>query len=386
MATSVRVDVRPEVLRWACERAGSAVDAFVPRFPALASWYAGKSKPTLKQLESFAKATHAPVGYLFLPQPPEEALPIPDFRTLVNAEVRRPSPNLLETIQASQRRQEWFRDHARLTDEAPLGFVGSARLSDDVVAVADRMRTALRFDLAARKEMPSWADALRAFIDHAEAAGVLVMVSGIVGNDTHRKLRPSEFRGFALVDAYAPLIFVNGADSKAAQMFTLAHELAHVWLGQEGLSNVEPLSAPAPSVESWCNAVAAELLVPLAIVKQEFAPNAPLREEANRLARRFKVSTLVVLRRIRDLRVIVDSKVRKAYQEEVQAAEEALKRGAGGDFYRTQGARLGERFIRAVAVSALEGQITYTEAFRLLGVRKASTFDELARRCGVDPS
>lgn len=386
MAVSVRVDVSPEVLRWACERAGGALDEFVPRFPALASWYTRRSKPTLKQLESFAKATHAPIGYFFLSRPPEEPLPIPDFRMVADLELERPSPDLLDTIYASERRQDWFREYSRLTSEAPLVFVGSAKLSDHVVSAADRMRNALKFDLDARRAMPSWTEALRSFIDNAEAVGVLVMVSGIVGNDTHRKLRPTEFRGFALVDEYAPLVFVNGADSKAAQMFTLAHELAHIWLGKEGVSNVEPISAPAQAVEAWCNKVAAELLIPLTVVRKEFEPSTPLRDEANRLARRFKVSTLVVLRRIRDLGAVSEAKIRKAYDEEVQVAQEAMKAGGGGDFYRTQGARLGDRFIRAVAVSALEGQITYTEAYRLLGVKKASTFDELARRFGVDPA
>ena len=244
---------------------------------------------------------HVPVGYLFLTEPPEEPVPIPDFRTLTGQPVTRPSPNLLDTIYICQERQSWYREFARVAWQPALGFVGSVTIDSPPETVAARMREALGFDLAARRECPTWTEALRMFIRQADDAGVLVMVSGVVMSNTHRRLDSGEFRGFALSDPFAPLVFVNGADTKAAQMFTLAHELAHLWLGDSALSNIG--AAPTPGFrreEVWCNAVAAELLVPLAALRNELRRDESLPHALSRLARAFKVSNLVILRRLFD--------------------------------------------------------------------------------------
>lgn len=310
-------------------------------------------------------------------------LPIPDFRTLPEARNQPPSVDLLETIYLCQQRQSWYRDYARLQGELPVAFIGSATLAEPPANVAARMRQQLGFDIEARRQMGTWTEALREFIRQAEDAGVLVMVSGIVGSNTHRPLNVSEFRGFALADEWAPLVFINGKDSKAAQMFTLAHELAHLWLGASGVSDSEARIAPDEQTEHWCNAVAAELLAPLEAVREALVDNDPLADTVQQLARRFKVSTLVILRRLFDAGRIDRETLNATWQAEQERLKRLAPTGSGGDFYNTLGAHVGKRLARAVIVSTLEGQTPFTDAFRLLGVRKSRTFYEEARRLGV---
>lgn len=373
----LRVEVKPELLRWARERAGIEQDALERRFPKYREWESGHRQPTLKQLESLAKVTHAPIGSFFLSQPLEERVPIPDLRTVGDRPMARPSVDLLNTVYLCQQRQDWYRDFARMEGEDPLLFVGSATPETAVESTAESMRSALGFDLDERHALPTWTEALRRFVEQTDSLGVLVMTSGIVGNNTHRKLDPNEFRGFALADDLAPLVFINGADSKAAQMFTLAHELAHIWLGESALSDIEPFSAPSHAVEVWCNRTAAELLVPLASLREEFRRTPDLSEEINRLARRYKVSTLVVLRRIFDIGALDRGALASAYRREVNRLG-AVPARSGGSFHPTLKARVGRRFGHALVSSTLGGRTSFSESYRLLGIRKSSTFRDFA--------
>lgn len=377
-----RVTINPKMVRWAYERVGFDLDRLAHRFPKAAEWERGTEKPTLKQLESFAKAMHTPIGYLFLQEPPVERVPIPDFRTVDLKRVERPSPDLLDTIYICQQRQEWYRNFARSMGGEPLAFVGSVRVTDDVVRTAELIRQALGFGVKERWQMHTWTDALRSFVEQADALGVLVMVSGVVGSNNGRKLDPQEFRGFALSDDLAPLVFINGADTKAAQMFTLAHELAHIWLGQSAISDVQASIVPNHPAENWCNRVAAEVLVPLEVLRAEYDRHVDLPTETNRLARMFKVSNLVILRRIHDAGGLSPEQLWKAYEEERQRLS-VISKGSGGDFYLTLGARVSKRFARALVVSTMEGRSSFTEAFRLLGFKKMATFHALGHSLGV---
>jgi Zn-dependent peptidase ImmA (M78 family) len=380
----LRVDVNPTMLAWAADRSGRDPAYLHERFR-LAEWEAGEVQPTLKQLEGFARATYTPVGALFLSEPPEEELPVPDFRTMPGARGERPSPNLLDTIYLCEQRQEWYREYARSIGEEPLAFVGSLGTRSSIEAAAETIRDAVGFDLKSRAEFPTWTDALRGLIARTEDAGVLVMVSGVVGNNTQRTLDPQEFRGFALADDLAPVVFINGVDSKAAQIFTLAHELAHIWLGRTGVSDARMEAIQVPDeVERWCNAVAAELLVPLASLKEQYESHARLNVELKRLARLYKVSTLVILRRVRDAGHLSNEEYNAAFTSELaRVAAHAERTTSGGDFYNTQPARAGKRFSRAVVMDTLEGRTLRRDAFRLLGFKKQETFHKLSQRLGV---
>jgi hypothetical protein len=244
----VSVEVSPRLLAWAQERSGLAAAELERKFPALVEWQSGRKQPTLRQLESFAQATHTPIGFLFLNEPPEETLPLPDFRTMGGAPVARPTADLLDTVYLCQQRQNWYRDFAQANRLDPVVFVGSLAIQSNIRAAAAKLRTDLNFEVSRRGS--SWNEALTVMRDQADDLGILVMVSGVVGSNTHRKLNPHEFRGFALVDDLAPLIFINGSDTKAAQIFTLAHELAHIWTGQSALDDPDLATRTPNDVES----------------------------------------------------------------------------------------------------------------------------------------
>jgi Zn-dependent peptidase ImmA (M78 family) len=374
-----RVDIQGDLLRWARDRARLTTDILESRFPFLAEWETGERKPTLKQLEAYAKATRTPFGYFFLPEPPDEPLPIADFRTMGGRPVERPSPDLIDMVLACQERQDWYREYAQATGGDSLAFVGAADVNSTIVETAAAIRHLLGFDLDARRRCTTWTEALRTFIEQSDNIGVLVMCSGIVMNNTHRKLDPNEFRGFALADDRAPLVFINGSDSKSAQMFTLAHELAHLWLGQSAISDSTVASRQQNVVETWCNRVAAEMLVPLHLVKDDVRDGEPLAATVARMVRSFKVSSLVVLQRLREVGHLSWSQFELAYREELARLASLPRQSGGGDFYLTTAARYSRRFARALVESTMEGRTLYRDAFRMLGISKTATFNELGR-------
>lgn len=122
--------------------------------------------------------------------------------------------------------------------------------------------------------------------------------------------------------------------------------------------------------------------MPLAVFREQYRRGEDLRGALDRLARHFKVSTLVILRRIHDAGGLTRDKLWQAYREELARLWE-IQRAGGGDFYLTLGARVGKRFARALVASTLEGQTLHRDAFSLLGFSKLSTFRELAHSLGV---
>jgi Zn-dependent peptidase ImmA (M78 family)/transcriptional regulator with XRE-family HTH domain len=378
-----RVAVKPGLLRWARERAGLEIADLVRKFPKVESWEQGEAQPTFKQLEAFAGVTHVPFGYLFLTEPPVEHIPIPDLRTIRNEALRRPSPDLLATIYAMQRRQAWLREELIEGEAEPLEFVGSARLTDQPDSVGREMRRIIGFEDGWAAEVQTWTEAVGILRRAIEELGVVAVINGVVGNNTHRRLDVEEFRGFALSDEYAPLIFVNGADAKSAQMFTLAHELAHIWLGESALTDAGLLSPPSQEIESWCDRAAAEFLVPARELRACWGE--VRREEApfEILARRFKVSPIVAGRRAMDLRLVSRDEFFAFYEEYTKRERSRRPSAGGGDFYNNQNQRVGERFAMQVILAAKAGRISFKEAYDLTGLR-GGAFQEYALRLGVN--
>ena len=374
-----RISVSGSVIRWALERSGQRAN-LERRFPKLPEWLSGERQPTLRQLEAFAKATSTPLGYFFLSEPPEERLPIPHFRTLGDGRLSRPSPDLLETVQMMERRQAWMREYLIEEGNEPLSFVHSAEPAVEPEQLAVEMRETLGLSDGWAADNRTWMDAIRQLRNTMEEAGILVVVNGVVGNNTHRKLDPAEFRGFVLVDDYAPLVFVNGADGKAAQMFTLAHELAHVWFGSSAAFDLRELQPADDKTELACNRVAAEFLVPKSQLLELWHSVKGEQEPYQAVARQFKVSELVSVRRALDLELITNNEYiefYRGYQREERIAA-ANKGQGGGDFYANQNLRIGRRFARVVIGAAREGRLLYRDAYQLTGLY-GKTFEKYAR-------
>jgi len=374
--------ISPEVLKWACDRATPSVGDLRGRHPKVAAWINGDAEPTLRQLEVFARAARVAVGYLFLPEPPEENLPIKDLRTVRSQQVRRPSPDLLDTIYACQQRQVWYGEYARRRHlpRCPLSRIAAIESSPKSVAM--ELERIIGFGVDERRAASDLDAAFRMFADCAESAGVLVMVGGTVGPNTKRLLNPDEFRGFALADDIAPIVFVNSKDTKAARMFTLAHELAHICLGESALSDATLNATAQDKIEVWCNRVAAEYLVPAAALSQLVKQ---MGNDVSALAKELNVSRPVILRRLLDTGVIDRDQFDRLYAVHVASYVQPPKdpkKKSGGSPYRTLRRRVSPLFASAVIGSALEGETLFTEAFRLLEVKNRASLGKLAELVG----
>ena len=367
----MRVKLAASVLRWAVDRAGGYA-ALGQKFPRLNQWLAQAEQPTLKQLERLARTTLVPLGYFFLDAPPAEELPIPHYRTGPHATATRPSAELLEMVYSMQQRQAWMRDYLIDQGNEKLSYVGSIQENQPAIQVARQIRTEMGLPEGWASDQPTWSDAFRFLIDRAEETGILVVVNGVVHNDTRRKLRVDEFRGFVLVDEYAPLVFINGSDAKAAQMFTLAHELVHVWFGKSAAFDLRRLQPADNPLERACDRAAAEFLVPEQSLRDYWKSVARLPTRFEHIARAYKVSRIVAARRALDLQLIEKKEFVDFYDDCMRSPQR--QQASGGNFYATQNMRIGRRFAKAVAQALADGQLLYREAYQLTGLH-GRTFD-----------
>ena len=381
----LQITLQPDVLRWARERAGFNPEQLANKLavkPERVLEWERAGKISVAQADRLAQLTYTPLGFLYLEKPPDDSLPIPDFRTRSGGAPLKPSPVLLDTVEAMRRRQLWMRDELIEYGAEPLDFVGTHGRDVDSRQAALALRNGLRLapDWASRES--TWTGALRQLRDCAENAGVLVVFNGVVENNTHRKLDPNEFQGFALVDEYAPLVFVNAADFKAAQMFTLAHELAHLLAGESGISGFDNLQPAGHAAERFCNRTAAEFLVPEEDLRTFWPRARQTSDPYQSIALRFKVSSLVAARRALDLDLIGRDAFFSFYWEYRDTHGVWQSKADGGNFWNTQKWRIGPRFGGAVARAVREGRLLYRDAYNLTGLR-GETFEKMPKEMGV---
>lgn len=380
---TVRVPVSPTVLNWIAELSGQDRAELTEKFPRWESWLAGRTEPTLRQAQDLSRMSGVPFGYLLLSEPPVLDLPVPDFREGFVPDLQEPSPDLLSVVHQSIRRQDWYREYAEELGLPEVEWVGAGEDATPSEAAA-QMRSALNYEVDDREG--SWTAARKQLLRAFEAGGGLTVATSMVENNTHRLLDPDEFRGFTLVDPLAPLVFINTNQTLNGQLFTIAHEFAHIWLGRGGVSLEDPQREPQGQVERWCNAVASEFLVPNRELRQAHGAREGLELTGllDELAVVFRCGTLVILQALRraGLRRFDDFAADYA-QEESRLRELAPQRSGGGDFHASQPFRIGERFSRAVISDALSGRTSMTEALRLTSLKSLSSLDTYAERLGV---
>ncbi len=375
-----RVQISPYILVWAVNRASKNKEVRLT-FPHWDKWVSGEINPTFNQIEKLSQMTAVPLGFFFLDKPPKELLSIPFYRTLNDDSNENPSPELLDSLYAMERRQEWMHSYYASIGYDQLDFIGTASTLGTPRNIARDMREKLGLTHGWAASSPTWQHALQQLVEKIEDQRITVVINGIVGNNTHRKLNVHEFRGFALVDDFAPIIFVNGADGKAAQMFTLAHELAHLWYGQSAVFDLASLQPAQINIETACNEVAAEFLVPEAEFRHMWQQANTDSEPFQEIAKYFKVSEIVIARRALDIGVISTTKYIYFFNKRMEADKKQSSEEGGGNFYAIQPNRVGRNFARTVFCALKEGRMLYTDAYRLTGLR-GNSFSKFASYLG----
>lgn len=339
------------------------------RFPKLPQWLNGQQYPTVNQLAELAKAVHVPFGYFFLNELPKKDHPIPHYRTLGQGSFK-PSADLSETIKIVQERQQWAKDMLIEMGNDPLPFGGSVTPDQGIEKTAELLQELLGLRSNWAESQVSWSGALRHLVERTERAGIFVVINGCVGHNTKRPLDVKEFRGFVLYDEYAPFVFVNGKDAASARIFTLIHELVHVLLGKSASFDLRQMLPASDRTERYCDQVAAEFLVPQKTLK-DLAING--NRDPQHLAKQFKVSPIVVARRLLDLELISKGQFFQFYDDYTQREFKKSDK-PGGDFYNNAPYRVSRKFFDLVHSSVRQNKVLYSDAFRITGL-KPKTFD-----------
>lgn len=373
--------INPDILSWARERARLSVSVLARKLhvneKSVEAWERGDKRPTFRQAQQYAAKTHVPFGYLYLKQPPEERLPLPDLRTTGSQRPDRPSAELIEMAQIVLRRQEWYAEYLRDQGTEQNDVVGRFTPQSGIFAVVENMRQVLAVPIHPTRG--TWEDYFRLLIQRIEEAGILVMREGFIGHHT-RPLSVQEFRGFAIADPIAPVIFINQADAPKARLFTLIHELAHIWIGQTGISDASPRTERREEV--FCNAVAAEFLVPGEEFERHWRDLENWRDNLPDLEAHFRVSTWVLARRALTLNKIRVDEYQRYVRELLEEYRNREKEDIPMSYYQGRKGKISQTFSRALVSEALSGRVLLRDAGRLLGM-KPSNLAKYAKELGV---
>lgn len=382
-----RARINPNILIWARERSSLNIDATAKKIGVKSEFLLlierGKELPTFKQAQDLANAFHIPFGYLFLSTPPETISPIVDFRTLPNSQKGHFSIGLEQTVNDALRKRDWLREWRIQEGEEALPFVGKFSIQDSIKSIAEDISQILNIDSSIRQRIRKREVFLQLLITKAEKAGILVLQNSVVLNDNSRSLSLEEFRGFSLVDEYAPIIFINTNDSISARIFTFGHELAHIWLGSGGISNPSFFRDNDDSeIEKFCNKVAAEFLMP----EKEFlslwnnSNEYDIFEKNQDLAEYFKVSIFAILIRAYENNKLDKDVFMKLYHEaEIYIEPKLKKKDSVATFFNVWRVRNGKIFVNEMLSAVRRGNVLYSDAAKLLNI-KIKTLDGIMQK------
>ena len=378
---AVRISIKPAIFNWIMQNIN--IDELKAKLKEeFLLWMSGEKTPTFNQLEQFSKTTNIPFGYFFLDKPPIEQMGLLEYRTVDSLNLSHPSRNLVDTVYEMEDVQEWMRNYIKNSDLGELTYVGIYKNVDDAAKIAEGIRKELGLEYNWFLESSGSWDSFKLIRERLEKIGTLVMMSGIVGANTHRSLDVNEFRAFTLIDKYAPLIFINTNDSPNGRLFSLVHEMTHIWLGENSFYNDRQNHVNGISrIETLCNAVAAEILAPANLFDSSWSEfdNTDIYEKINDIAAYFKCGATVIARRALDKGFIDKSIYSNIAELAVNKYKEQKKgQASGGNYYNTLRTRVDNRLVHALNNSIYEGKTTFIEAYRLTHTNR-KTFSELVR-------
>ncbi len=378
--------VTPQMLTWARTTAHLRPDEAAHKIGVpegrITDWESGTTRPTMAQARKAATAYKRPLSVFYLDSPPKEFKVLQDYRR-GSAFAGTLSPELAYVIRDIQERQAWVRQDLIAQGSMPLRFVGSLSLQTPVHKAADRIRRDLGFLASVRRSWRRPSDPLRTWERLVEQRGVYLVQDSLLG-----KLAAEEVRGFAVSDRYAPFIFVNPSDALNARVFSVLHELAHVWVGKDGISNLSgdkrgaTGQSPQDAIETFCNRVASRVIVS----DEELAELTGSSQERNlvipaipRIAESIGASRELVAVRLLEIGSITQSDYESL--RELYASDRSGRKASGGSYYRNRVANLGRRYILQVESAFDSRRITGSEAASLIGgkFRHLSRLSSMAR-------
>lgn len=363
------VNVSPEILNWAIKESTIPYESIENKFPKISKWIEQVSMPTFKQLKELSAYLHIPFGYMFLTNPPKSFFNSPEFRTINNKTNNEISKDLKDVLCEMEYKKDWMSEYRRLVGDEKITFPETISIQTHPKKVSKVIQQTLQLNNNWFEKKSNPETYYRFLRDAIESFGVLVMQSGVVGQNNKRKLDIKEFRAFVLNDEYAPLIFINRHDSYSGMIFSLIHEFIHIMLEEDDIVNDVDNSVHK---ERIINKFTAEFLMPEEYIKTKMIESNEI-SIVDYFTKIFAVSPFAVAIRLNELGYINRNTVEiiKERTEKVLSYKKSNNK-SNPDFYTVKASQISGSFARAIISQVDNSQMSFTDAYKMLGVKGAS--------------